>query len=340
MKTDIIRNAELGRLTTFGLAARATELAVLEDPAQLPALLDCNRPVLMLGGGSNTVFLGDFPGRIILNRLRGIDMETVDDRTVRVTVAGGEHWHGLVRWCLDQQLHGMENLAMIPGLVGAAPMQNIGAYGVELADVLEAVQVFDRAQEKSCWLEAAECRLSYRDSRFKTQDRNRFVILAVRLLLSRQFQPVMRYDSLSQALARAGLDQPTPRQIAAAVMRIRRHRLPDPARLANAGSFFKNPVMPATRAAEILALEPDLVNWPQSDGSVKISAAWMIERLGWKGKSLGRVGVYHGHALVLVNHGNAVAAELLRLIEAIRNDVGSRFGLDLEVEPNLIGDPG
>ncbi|NBD96342.1 MAG: UDP-N-acetylmuramate dehydrogenase [Gammaproteobacteria bacterium] len=333
---EVVRNADLAGLSTFGLPARAAELVRIDSLEQLDLLPPAEGDELILGGGSNTLFVGDFPGRVILNRLRGIRLRAAGD-DVLVTAAAGENWHGLVRRCLHEGLHGIENLVMIPGSVGAAPMQNIGAYGVELADVFESLDALDRETGRLVTLRRPDCGFGYRDSRFKSADRDRFLIGSVTLRLSRAFTPRIDYGSLADALRRAGNDSPTPRQLTAAIMRLRRHRLPDPARLANAGSFFKNPIVDAATAEALLEEHPGLPHWPMPDGHVKLAAAWMIERLGWKGRSLGRVGVYRNHALVLVNHGGATHSELSALVRAITESVADSFGIVLEPEPVLVG---
>lgn len=333
---EIFRNADLSGLSTFGLPASAAELAVLDSAEQIAALPPAINGELILGGGSNTVFAGNYPGRVLLNRLQGVSFHEKSEE-VLVTAGGGENWHRLVRQCVDAGVHGLENLAMIPGSVGAAPMQNIGAYGVELADVFNHLTAWDRRQQVFVQLDRRHCAFGYRDSRFKSVDRDRFLITSVTLRLSRRFRPKTGYASLDEALQGAGIDQPTPRQLTATVMRLRRHRLPDPARLANAGSFFKNPVVSTETARSVLDEHPDLPNWSMHDGTIKLGAGRMIELLGWRGKSVGEVGVYANHALVLVNHGQATASDLLQLIEAITASVEKEFGIRLEPEPLLVG---
>jgi UDP-N-acetylmuramate dehydrogenase len=333
----LVRNADLAGLSTFRLTARTAELIKIDHPEQIKALPDDDLSTLILGGGSNTVFLADWPGRILLNRLRGMRVEPAADDTVTVHAAAGESWHALVRWCLDRKLYGIENLIMIPGSVGAAPMQNIGAYGVELAESLVSVQAWDWQERNMVRLSAAECRLGYRDSRFKSDQPGRFLITEVSLRLKREFVPVTTYRSLADELHRVGHDRPEPRQLSAAVMRLRRHRLPDPARLPNAGSFFKNPVVDAALADRLLQDWPALPHWPMADGKVKLAAGWMIERLGFRGHRIGDAGVYHNHALVLINHGQATAGELKELVSRISTAVDSEFGITLEPEPRLIG---
>ncbi len=339
-RPEVSEHADLAGLSTFRLPARAAQLVVLDQLEQLPELpIRAGAPGdrLILGGGSNTVFLDDWPGQVVLNRLRGVATETLSPDRVRVRVAAGESWHRLVRWCLDQKLYGLENLILIPGLVGAAPMQNIGAYGVELADVLESVTVWDWSRQASAEIPAAECGLAYRDSRFKSSERGRFLITAVAFRLSRTFRPVLGYRSLADALAERPLSDPRPRQLAATIMRLRRRRLPDPARLANAGSFFKNPVVSPDQARSLLCEHPDLPHWRLADGRVKLAAGWMIEQLGWRGHRIGDAGVHEHHALVLVNHGRASAGQLAELIGVLRQSVRTAFGVVLEPEPQLIG---
>ena len=338
MSSEVRRNASLEHFSTFRLPATAAELATLEDASALPALLDTPLPVLLLGGGSNTLFVEDFPGRIVTNRLRGIDSEIIDRDRVLVTVAAGEDWHELVRWTLDRGLWGIENLAMIPGLVGAAPMQNIGAYGVELAHCLESVEAFDRHTGKIERLAASECGLDYRDSRFKSTDRDRFMILGIRLELMMHGTPVLEYPSLLEELERHGHAKPgDPRTVAAAVMRVRKRKLPDPGLVANAGSFFKNPVVKNPVAQDLVDRNPDLPNWPDKPGFTKLSAGWLIDELGWRGKSVGGAQVFDRHALVLINRGDATGKDVLTLAREIKASVRDRFGIELEPEPLLVG---
>jgi UDP-N-acetylmuramate dehydrogenase len=335
-RVEIVTDADITDLSTFRLPARAAELAVIQSPEQISALPPAEKGELILGGGSNTLFVGDWPGRILLNRLAGISFET-NGNEVLVTAAAGESWHRLVRTCIDRGLHGLENLIMIPGSVGAAPMQNIGAYGLELSRVFESLAAWDRTEQRMTTLARADCAFGYRDSYFKSVEPGRYLITSVTLRLSRQFRPDTRYASLADALRKAGIEQPSARQLVATVMRLRRHRLPDPARLANAGSFFKNPVVDSDTAAAVLAEHPDLPHWPMSDARIKLGAGRMIELLGWKGKSVGDAAVYPNHALVLINRGQATAADLLELVGQITASVEQAFGVRLEVEPRLVG---
>lgn len=334
----IERHADLSTHSTFRLPAAADELAVLDDADALPGLLDTDKPLMILGEGSNTVFADDYPGRIVLNRLRGIDSEVLDRDRVLVTAAAGENWHQLVRWSLDRGLWGIENLAMIPGLVGAAPMQNIGAYGVELAHCLDGVEVYDRREGIRRWLTPDEGGLDYRHSRFKGKDAGRFVILAIRMELNMDGTPVIEYPSLIAELKRHGHSQPDdPRTLAAAVMRVRKRKLPDPGQIPSCGSFFKNPVVDNGTARALVDAHPELPNWPDKPGRTKLSAAWMIDELGWRGHVRGGIEVFERHALVLVNRGGGTGAELLGLAGDIRDSVRVRFGVELEPEPVIVG---
>ncbi|NDY94460.1 UDP-N-acetylmuramate dehydrogenase [Wenzhouxiangella limi] len=330
-------DADLAALSTFRLPARAAEVIFLDNLDQL-AGLSYGHPLLVLGGGSNTIFLANWTGTVLVNRLRGISVERASQRDSRVRVAAGENWHRLVRWCLDHGLHGLENLALIPGSVGAAPIQNIGAYGVEIADVLESVTAWDWRQNRLRQLPAEACGFGYRASRFRDADRGRFLITSITLRLRHEFRPQIGYQSLAAELKRRHGDRiPGPRALTAAVMRLRRHRLPDPARLANAGSFFKNPVVSGDFASSLLSDHPHLPHWTMADGQVKLAAGWMIEQRGWKGKSVGAAAVYPNHALVLINRGGASAQQLGALVDAIRADIQRSFGVRLEPEPILIG---
>ncbi len=340
MTAEILANQRLDGFSTFRLPATARELALLEDTEELPRLLDTDLPVMLLGGGSNTLFVQDFPGRVIVNRLTDIDSEIIDRDRVMVTAMAGGDWHGLVRWSLDRGLWGIENLALIPGLVGAAPIQNIGAYGVELAHCLDSVQVFDRDRGRTEWLAAADCDLDYRDSRFKSREPGRFIILAIRLELNLDGMPILEYPSLIEELKQHGHSRPDdPRTVAAAVIRVRKRKLPDPDLVANAGSFFKNPVLTDDEAQGLIEQHPDLPHWPDKPGRTKLSAAWMIDQLGWRGRSVGDAAVSEKHALVLINRGMASGDDVLTLAGQIRDSVAEYFGVRLEPEPVIVGNP-
>ncbi len=262
-------------------------------------------------------------------------LETRDDAWI-VDVGAGESWHDTVMWCLAQGLPGLENMALIPGTVGAAPVQNIGAYGVELKDRFESVDAIDLVTGRSVTLDAAQCRFGYRDSVFKGPLAGKSVITRVRLRLPRPWVPVLGYMELERKIAETANIRPSAEQIAQWVIDIRRAKLPDPAVIGNAGSFFKNPVVTPEQCRDIIGRDPEVVHYPLDDGSFKLAAGWMIDACGWKGKSIGRAGVYERQALVLVNRGGASGAEVVTLARAIQESVYGRFGIRLEPEPVVV----
>jgi UDP-N-acetylmuramate dehydrogenase len=325
---------------TFGIAARASHFlhvdsvdqlrAVFADPA-LSAL-----PRLVLGGGSNLLFTRDFDGLVLRMANLGKAIIGVDRDCTLVRAAAGENWHGFVQWTLQQGLGGMENLALIPGTVGASPIQNIGAYGAEIKDTFYALTAFDTATGATRTMTAADCRFGYRDSIFKHPDGAGLIIIDVTFALPNAWQPNTRYAELANALAESGFDHPSPQQVSDTVVAIRRRKLPDPAVIGNAGSFFKNPVVTNAQCAALLERYPTLVHHAQPDGTEKLAAGWLIDQCGWKGRNLGAAGVYPKQALVLVNNGGATGAEVVALADAIRADVFARYGVTLEAEPVFI----
>ena len=333
-------NFSLREFNTFGIDAKARAyLPVCDSSALLAVRNDLELSQmrrLVLGGGSNIVLTGDFDGLVLHLCNRGIEIVGEDDDAHYVRAAAGENWHGFVQWTLAHRLGGLENLSLIPGSVGASPIQNIGAYGVEVKDCLHLVSAFDFATGETLELTNAQCRFEYRDSIFKHSLRDRAVILSVTFALPKRWQPNTRYADVAQELAARGIDVPTPRDISEAVIAIRTRKLPDPAKIGNAGSFFKNPVVSAGERDALLARFPQLVSYVQADGSYKLAAGWLIDQCGWKGKSIGAAGVYEKQALVLVNRGNAKGREIVVLSDAIREDVRERFGVLLESEPVFI----
>lgn len=348
MSLRITDNADLSAFNSFGVAARAhrlIELAHDADTDQAVALAHAASRTLLLGAGSNVLFASDFDGTIVRITTRGRTVlesepiaEGVPSSTVLVDAAAGEPWHELVLWTLSQRLYGLENLALIPGSVGAAPVQNIGAYGVELREHLHSVEAISLDTGERLRIAAADCEFAYRSSRFRrSQAGSRWLILSVRFALSRTPRPRLTYPDLRTAFANR-TEHPTPDQIADAVCDIRRRKLPDPAKLGNAGSFFRNPVISAAQARSLQAQYPQLPAYPDSGqpGQVKIAAAWLIERCGWKGVRRGDAGVHAHHALVLVNHGRARGSEIAALATEIRDAVAAKFGVLLEPEVVII----
>jgi UDP-N-acetylmuramate dehydrogenase len=333
-------NFPLRSLNTFGIDAYAAHYLRVEQADQLRAALAdpvlAALPRLVLGGGSNLLLTRDFPGLVLHIALQGREVLAGDATHHHVRAAAGENWHEFVLWTLAQGLGGLENLSLIPGTVGAAPIQNIGAYGAETKDYFHSLTVFDPASGALRAMDAAECRFAYRDSVFKHDAGRGLIIVDVTFALPRQWQANLRYAELAQAVAAQGIAAPTAQQVADTVIAVRRRKLPDPAEIGNAGSFFKNPVVSGEACAQLLAQFPQLVHHRQADGSEKLAAGWLIDQCGWKGRSLGAAGVYEKQALVLVNRGGATGADVQRLAAAIQDDVAARYGVRLEPEPVFI----
>ena len=333
-------DAALADRNTLRVAARARWLATVRDPGALPALLDrdefASQPVMVLGQGSNVLFAGDFEGLVVVPAWRATQVLADDRERVRVRVGAGLPWDALVDWSLAQGCAGLENLALIPGLVGAAPIQNIGAYGTEVGEFIETVEVLDRERGGVRRLSASECRFGYRDSVFKS-DPDRWIVLAVELDLPRHRPPNLDYGGVREELAAHRVADPTPTRVAEAVRRLRRRKLPDPAAIGNAGSFFKNPVVDDAVAETLARAHAGLPVHPAGSGRSKLSAAWLIEHAGLKGYRAGAAGVSAQHALVLVNHGGASGAELLAVARHVAATVESRYGVRLEPEPRIVG---
>ncbi|MFM0230450.1 UDP-N-acetylmuramate dehydrogenase [Paraburkholderia sediminicola] len=324
---------------TFNFDVRAQFACRIEHEAQLMAAVRDPRtvglPRLVLGGGSNVVLTGDFAGLVLLVALQGRRVVREDDAAWYVEAAAGEPWHDFVAWTLSQGLSGLENLALIPGTVGAAPIQNIGAYGLEMCERFAALRAVELETGAVVELDADACRFGYRDSFFKREGRDRFVITSVTFRLPKSWQPRAGYADLARELAASGYADtpPSAQAIFDAVVAVRRAKLPDPLQLGNAGSFFKNPVVEATQFEALKVKEPEVVSYLQPDGRVKLAAGWLIDRCGWKGRAMGAAAVHERQALVLVNRGGASGAEVLALAKAVQRDVQARFGVELEAEP-------
>lgn len=338
-----VRDAvDLSNYNTFGIREHAEHLIEVESLSQLLdalALADRRRwSVTVLGGGSNVVLAGPVRGLVICMRSRGRRVLSRNRESVLVEAAAGENWHRLTMWALDHGLSGLENLSLIPGTVGASPVQNIGAYGVELADLFDSLDAYDRDTAQVLRFDRQACEFAYRDSVFKRHP-GRFIILCVRLRLFRSPQLRIDYEPLRAAWQETGLVRADSRVVAELVCRIRRAKLPDPARIGNAGSFFKNPVVTSHLAQTLQAANPAMPCYPQQTGGVKLAAGWLIDQAGWRGLRRGAVGVNPEQALVLVNHGGARGEEVMALAEDIRGDIVRRFGVELEMEPQLLGLP-
>jgi UDP-N-acetylmuramate dehydrogenase len=335
----ILRDATLRELNTLRVDARARWLATVCDPAALPGLLATGefegRPALVLGAGSNVLFADDFDGLVIHPAWCEVGIVEDQGATAIVRADAGHAWDALVDWTLARGLAGLENLALIPGCVGAAPIQNIGAYGAEIEEFVVEVEAWDRRDTAFRRLRRDDCRFGYRDSVFK-QDPERWIVSAVTLRLSRSREPNVSYAGVREELAAMCVEHPGPAQVAEAVRRLRRRKLPDPGRIGNAGSFFKNPTVTAERAGDLRLANPGLPVHAAPEGRCKLSAAWMIEACGWRGRREGDAGISGQHALVLVNHGHASGRQLLDFAGRVADSVEKRFGIRLEPEPRII----
>lgn len=329
----------LKKLHTFAIETGAEKVVYAETPQDiLAAWRECHQrdlPFLLLGEGSNVLFLQAFSGIVVINRIKGITI-TESDKHWHLQAGAGENWHALVAYTLQQNIAGLENLALIPGCVGSSPIQNIGAYGVEIKDVCEWVEVLELESGQIHRLTAAECEFGYRDSIFKHRLQNGYAITRVGFSLPRQWQPVMSYGDLAK------LDPATvtPKQIFDSVCHMRRSKLPDPALTGNAGSFFKNPVVTAEQATALLATFPHAPHYPQSNGEVKLAAGWLIDQCQLKGYRIGGAAVHQQQALVLINAEEASAEDVVALAREIRQRVGQKFNVWLEPEVRFIGADG
>lgn len=352
MSFTLQHDVSLAPYNTFGLDARARDFVRIDSVDALRALCDdpawSRGPRIVLGGGSNVLFTRDFDGLVVRMAIEGIEhlgMDAgadagADQGAHLVAAAAGEDWDGLVRHTVARGWPGLENLALIPGSVGASPVQNIGAYGVELASRFAWLDAFDPAHGRMVRMDATSCAFGYRDSAFKHAGHDRLVITRVVFRLPLAWTAVRDYADVATRLAALAIGDPTPQQMVDVVTAIRRAKLPDPAVLGNAGSFFKNPVVDADRYARLRAADPEFVGHPDGEGRFKLAAGWMIDRCGWRGRSLpgsnGRAAVHDRQALVLVNRGGASGAELLALADAIKASVTARYAVALETEPLIV----
>jgi len=337
MTLQILNNLSLKPYNSFAIDVTAEQFVDVHDDAQIrEALLYAEArqmPLLVIGGGSNLLLTRDREGLVMRMASRGVRIVSEKGAQVVVEAQAGEAWHPFVVHCLELGLVGLENLSLIPGTVGAAPMQNIGAYGVEIKDVFHSLTALDRQTGEVRDFLGHECAFGYRDSLFK-QHPGRWLILRVRFALSREARLHLDYGPVRQRLLEQGISEPTAMEVSQAICSIRLEKLPDPAELGNAGSFFKNPVIPVAQAQALKVRYPGLVAYPQGD-EVKLAAGWLIEQAGWKGFREGDAGVHRLQALVLVNYGHATGRQLQSLALRIQADIDQRFGVELEMEPNL-----
>lgn len=338
MTLQLQEHVSLKPYNTFGVDVAARWFAQAHDDDEVRASIavaaEKGLSLMVVGGGSNLLLTRDIDALVLRMASRGIRVLDDDGERVVVEAEAGEVWNDFVRWTLSQGFGGLENLSLIPGTVGAAPMQNIGAYGVEIKDVFAGLTALDRQSGELCEFGLEDCAFAYRESRFKREP-GRWLILRVRFALSRAAKLHLDYGPVRQRLADEGVTAPTPADVSRVISTIRREKLPDPAVLGNAGSFFKNPVVSADQAVALRQRYSDLVAYPQGDGQSKLVAGWLIDKAGWKGFREGAAGVHAQQALVLVNYGGATGSQLHDLALRIRDDIQQRFGVELEMEPNL-----
>jgi UDP-N-acetylmuramate dehydrogenase len=337
----ILQNESMQKRNTLRFESSARAFVNVSSEEELRGALDWARNnkahVIPLGQGSNVVLAGDLNALVIHQEMQGREVLDEDDRAVVIRISAGENWHSLVQWSLSQGYYGLENLALIPGTVGAAPIQNIGAYGVELSSFVRSVQAFSVSQSEQFKLSASECGFAYRDSVFKRELQDECVVTSVDFVLSKEPDVQCAYPTLRAYLNQQNISKPTPMDIFNSVVAIRSSRLPDPATCPNAGSFFKNPVLDNEQFQDVLKLAPSIPHYPQANGTIKVAAAWLIEQCGWKGARVESVGVHREHALVLVNYDCDDGKRLLGLADEIKQSVFDFCGLQLEIEPRVYG---
>lgn len=336
---DILNNISLLPYNTMGIDVKARSFASFKDADQLSQLLKLGAaqdPTLILGGGSNILFTHDYDGWVLKNEVKGIEVVAEDAHYVYVKAGAGENWHDFVNYCLQRNLAGVENLSLIPGNVGASPMQNIGAYGVEIKDVFQELDAFHIRDKRIQEFSLNDCDFGYRESVFKRRYRDQFVILHVTYRLHKKPQFNTSYGAIEQELERMGVKELSIQAISQAVINIRRSKLPDPKDIGNTGSFFKNPSVPAVFFEQLKQSFPGIVGYANTDGTVKLAAGWLIEQCGWKGVRRGDAGCHSRQALVLVNYGHATGKEIYNLSEDILQSVKTKFGVTLEREVNIV----
>ena len=334
-----IANFNLLEYNTFGIDANCRRFVEFENENEVTpficSLTDDDMPLLILGGGSNLLLTKDYDGTVIHSAIKGVE-SSCDNGFVYLTCGSGEKWDDIVALCIDHGWYGAENLSLIPGDVGATAVQNIGAYGAEVKDLIWSIDAIDMATGLRVTIPKSDCEYGYRDSRFKHDWKNKYFIISVTYRLSETFKPMLNYGNIMEQLHAAGIENPTAKQMRQIIINIRNAKLPDPKVEGNAGSFFVNPVVTNEVCQKLKDSYPNMQSFEVDEGHSKIPAAWLIEQCGWKGRSLGRAGVSDRQALVLVNKGGASGMEVLKLCEAIREDVLGKFGIKIFTEVNII----
>jgi UDP-N-acetylmuramate dehydrogenase len=335
----LLENYPLQDITTFHAKVFAKYYTVFSSADFLRQILSSpelkTMPFILLGGGSNVLFTGDFNGVIIRNAMEGMEIIREEGDAIYIKANAGEKWHDFVLYCVNRNYGGIENLSLIPGTVGAGPIQNIGAYGAELKDVLYEVEAMNIHTHEIRIFSNAECKFGYRDSIFKEEEKGNYIILSVTVKLTKNLKVNVSYGSLSKELEGMGITNPTIKDVSNAVIKIRSSKLPDPDKLGNAGSFFKNPVIANKEFDKLKENHPNIISFPATEGHTKLAAGWLIEQCGWKGKRIGDAGVHKDQALVLVNYGDATGKEIYELSTQVINAVKEKFGVELEREVNI-----
>ncbi len=333
---NIVDNVSLRDHHTFATEAVARHAASILSIEDLQALKETqtwhDNPLLILGAGSNTLFQHDFSGLILFNKIHGIQIVKQNSDHIWLKVGAGENWHQLVQFCIAHNYAGIENLSLIPGTVGAAPIQNIGAYGVELESVFEELTAFEIQSGKFIRFDHTDCNFGYRLSVFKTELANKFYITDVTLRLNKKPEFHLEYGQIRDVLKEMSITNPSIKSISEAVINIRQSKLPDPTHLPNAGSFFKNPIISDSHFESLLKNYPDIKYYPEKNNMKKIPAGWLIEQCGWRGKRLGRVGVHENQALVIINYDNGTGDDICQLAKIIQGDVKKKFNIELVPE--------
>ena len=336
---QIQQNISLKPYNTFGIDVQAKQFVSVRNIDELKSILNQfkNEKILLLGGGSNMLLTKPFDGLVIHLNIKGKSIVLEDKNFVHVKGFAGENWHEFVLWCIDQNYGGIENLSLIPGNLGSAPIQNIGAYGVELKDMMVSCEVLDTRDLTVKTLESKDCHFGYRDSIFKREEKGNFIILSVTLKLTKSNHSLhTSYGAISEELQNLGINNPTIKDVSNAVINIRKSKLPDPIEIGNSGSFFKNPVVDIKHFETLKETFPDMPHYPVSEKEVKIPAGWLIEKTGFKGKTLGNYGVHKKQALVLVNYGGADGKDILQLAKLIQKTIFRIFGIEIETEVNIL----
>ncbi len=337
---EILENFNLKEYNTFGLNAKAKFFAQFSSVEELVELLDRvgQDKFMILGGGSNILLINDFDGWVLLNRIEGREITYLEDEKVLVSLGGGENWHECVLWALENNFSGLENLSLIPGCVGASPIQNIGAYGVELKDIFVSLEALNFETREVEVFNLESCDFGYRDSFFKKEGKGKYAILRVQLMLSKNFSHVnVSYGAIQNILNKKNIVEPNAKDVSDAVIAIRQSKLPDPKKLGNAGSFFKNPVVEEVLFNQIREEYPEIPHYPSGNNFVKIPAGWLIEKAGMKGVVYGNTGSHKDQALVIVNYGEASGEEIWGHAERVIDAVSEQFGIELQAEVNIVG---